>query len=156
MRSIQYNKAISHLGIFEGEGPCQYATPIVSYNDGFLFSQTFDQTYNIAQQCRDSIPLAWLICVVVATQIGRNNSVTLFCQEEDLVPPGIPELGKTMEEHNQWSRALRDIVHANTIGDDVTMLPSFSCCCHNAVLPRSIKRHTGKNVSSLCALVSAL
>src|SRR5690349_20806263 len=46
----------------------------------------------------------------------------------DLVAPRIPEFGKPVQQYDQWSFALGHIMHANTIGDDILVLPCFRGC----------------------------
>src|SRR3989442_14226882 len=58
----------------------------------------------------------------------------MFCKELDLVAIGIPELGESMHQYDQWTFTLYHKMHANAISDDVAMAPGFGCGCHRETL----------------------
>src|SRR3989440_1389043 len=131
MGGVHNNQALGHLGIANGKVPGQYTAPVMPNNDGLLMSQSFNQSFNVAQEIRYFVALAWFICVVIAAQVRGNNGISMLGQKRNLVSPRIPELREAMQEQNQWSLTLGYIVHPNAIGNDISMLPWFCCgCCH--------------------------
>src|SRR6266702_1068271 len=140
MRSIHYNQAFGHFRIVHGKRPGQHSTPVMSNDTSFLLPKTFNQPHDITKKCRDIVPLARFISFVIATKIRSNNSIAMLGQEWDLVAPGIPEFGETMQQHDQWPLALFHIMQANTIGDNILMLPCF-CGCQFVDLILPLYRH---------------
>src|SRR5207344_2049921 len=86
------------------------------------------------------IAFARFVCVIVATQVGSNDGVAMPGEEWYLVTPGVPELGKAVQEDNQWPAALSDVVHANAVADDVAVLPGFLRNCHVDISPANRRK----------------
>lgn len=82
-----------------------------------LFSKPLDKPNDVANQMKDGVVIDRLRCIssAVAPLIRRHNSVTGIRQRMDLMPPGIPGLGKPMTEHHKRSTPGLNIVHIDPV-----------------------------------------
>jgi len=58
--------------------------------------------------------------LAVATLVGRNGTKTGVCKGGHLVPPGIGEFGKAMQENDRLAFTLLVDGHVQAIGSDVS------------------------------------
>ncbi len=131
MWRVQDDQLFGHLGVVDGELPGQHTAPVVAHDDCALLAQAVDQARDIAQQRGDVVATFGLLRVVVATQIGCDHAIAMLRQYGDLEAPGVPEFGEAVQQHDERPLALCDIVHADAVGDNFAMLPSFcDGLCH--------------------------
>src|SRR5262245_40694815 len=100
-----------------GKRPGQSRAPIMSNYDCLLFTEVGNQAHNILNQGFNAIGLnlVELVAEVIPAQV-RSDGVILCSNDRELMPPGIPELGKAVQQDYELvSRAALRVVKTNPI-----------------------------------------
>lgn len=84
-----------------GERPRENSTPVMPDNVNALLSRASRDGRNVADQVLESVrfPSAWLVREVVTAEIRRDDGESCVNEGRNLVPPGVPELRKTVEQY---------------------------------------------------------
>jgi hypothetical protein len=85
-----------------------------------LRTQSVDETHDVADVIEDRIRLDCLrtIASPIATQVGCHSTEPRIRQRLELMPPGIPALGKAVAEDDQRAFTLLGHVQADAVGLD--------------------------------------
>src|SRR5215813_1189421 len=100
-----------------GKRPSQRRAPIMSNYDCLLFTEVGNQPHNILNQGFNAIVLnlVGLVAEVISAQV-RSDRVILCSDDRELVPPGIPELRKAVQQDYELvSRATLRVMKTNAI-----------------------------------------
>src|SRR5258708_18597529 len=97
--------------------PGSCSSPIMSHYCSLLLTKSSKQTNEItrALQLRILFDLAGTVCLSIATLVGSHDMVACVGQGCQLMTPGVPGFGKTMEEQHQWPMPCFYKMHPNTI-----------------------------------------
>lgn len=150
LRATRHEKR--RLGMRECDVPGHYASPIVPDNGGFLLTQVTNDGNDITYQQIHVITLdtAWLIAQVVASLVDCHQ-LELVLQTCHLMPRGIPEVGKTMDHHDQWALADRCIVDSDPFVVRVAVIDLVpdTLGCGNAAYQQGQDRECAKPVFTI-------
>jgi hypothetical protein len=111
MGTIQDNKSFSQVGIVGGKRPGHTTTPVMPDNDGPFCMKGMYQTPDIPGEPVNMIIgyAARLIALVVAAHV-RCHDGEMFRQGRDLISPRIPKFGEPVQQNEQWTGTLRDVM----------------------------------------------
>src|SRR5262245_1135122 len=111
MRTVHHDQPLGRLRVVRREGPSHTTTPIVTDNDRLLLTKRADEAHDIG--CQDVYPVMRdtrrFVTLVISPQV-RNDDLEMFCQNWNLVTPGVPELGEAVKQDNEFPFSLGDIV----------------------------------------------
>src|SRR5208337_4996532 len=100
--------------------PGYHCTPIVTHDDGLLFTEGCDQANHVPGKVKDRVVFDGLrpVCAAVASHIRRHGAVSRLRQGYHLMPPGIGCLRKAVTQQHQGSGAGFGDVHAYAVDVD--------------------------------------
>src|SRR5215472_6566894 len=88
-----------------------------------LGAEGVEQPHHVTGQMQQGIlvDIGWAIRVAIAAHIGCHGVEARLAQSLELMAPGIPRFRKAVTHDHQRSRAVLDVMHANTVGIDDAM-----------------------------------
>src|SRR5215831_15229808 len=103
--------------------PSHRSTPVVAGNDCRLGAEGVEQPHHVTGQMQQGVlvDIGWTIRVAIAAHIGCHGVEARLAQSLELMAPGIPRFRKAVTHDHQRSRAMLDVMHANTVGLDDAM-----------------------------------
>src|SRR5215831_15543582 len=92
-------------------------------NDCRLGAEGIEQTHYVTGQMQQGVlvDIGWAIRVAIAAHIRCHRVEARLTQGLELMAPGIPRFRKAVTHDDQRSRAMLDVMHANTVGLDGAM-----------------------------------
>src|SRR6266852_9352639 len=119
MRQIQDNEAVGLVGTSHGKSPGHQATPVMADDHCFVLLEVLQDGIDVLHQFIHAVTLHpfRLIALVVATLVDGHD-LKVFGKGRHLVPPGVPEVWKAVNQDEQWSFTQGDVMNAHALGID--------------------------------------
>ena len=112
MRQVEHDQALGHLRQIHRELPGYHATPVVPGDRRLVASEVADNRGDVRHEQAHIVALHALRLVAqVATTLVDRHDLKRVRERRHLVSPGIPEVWKAMNHHDQRSSAERRIVN---------------------------------------------
>jgi hypothetical protein len=98
-------------------GVDQVGADVMSHDHRGRLAQSLHQADQIADEIGVVIHVEGirLAALAEAPQIGSHNPVTGGSQGTDLGPPRIPQVGKAMDQDDQWTLPFFDVMQSDTV-----------------------------------------
>ena len=112
------------VGMKPGRRPDDRRTPVVPDQDRLAFAQRMDEADQIADQRMDAIGIGLpeFRGTAIAALVDGDDAVAGPGDRRHLEAPGIPELGKAVDEDHQRSLALFDQMQPDAVDVDQPVL----------------------------------
>ena len=87
--------------------PGDERTPVVPDDDRRFLAERVDQADHVGRQVMDVVVVdaGRLVALAVAAQVGRNRVKPCLGRRRQLVPPGVPGLGESVQEDDERALA---------------------------------------------------
>src|SRR5580700_9890181 len=102
-RRAERDNSAEAVGAQKRRLPCYRGADVVAGDHRLLSTQSIDETHDVADVMENRILLHFLRTVAspIAAQVGGHRTEPRFRQRRELMPPGIPALGKAMAEDDE-------------------------------------------------------
>ena len=123
MRHRQDCESAYHVRVHRRDRPAQETAPVMADQRCAGRTERPDQPGDVLGESECVVPPRGFVAAAVPPQIDCGDMETRICQRGDLMPPGPPEFGKTVQQQYEWTlTGFRD-VQPGAVGGDVPMPP---------------------------------
>src|SRR5262245_30851823 len=107
MRCVENYQSINQLRAVHRQPPGNNATPVMADHARAALAQLPDQSGNIVSNDLETVALdpPRLVGQVVAAQVWGHHAAARCGKGGDLMSPGVPELGKSVQQHSERAAA---------------------------------------------------
>jgi hypothetical protein len=122
-RRAERNNSAEAVGPQKRRLPCYRGADVVAGDHRLLGAQSIDETHDVADVIENRILLHPLrtVALPIAAQVGGHGTEAGLRQRRELMPPGIPTLGKAVAEDDERAFTLLGYVQADAVRLDHPM-----------------------------------
>src|SRR6266571_5034205 len=141
MRDGNDREPPDHLAEVRRHGPGDQAAPVVPDYHRVRLAERPDQPGGVGRRGHQVVAARRLVTAAEAAQVSSDSAVSGLAQRGQLLAPGPPELGKTVQQQHQRPLAALCDVKAGPVGADAAVRPG-AIDIDRIVAPRGHSDHS--------------